>query len=62
MNDMNQEFTAAELPKSRESLWRGTVSLPSFERLSENLNTEVTVIGAGMTGITTAYLLAKGRL
>ncbi|MCM3785559.1 FAD-dependent oxidoreductase [Neobacillus mesonae] len=59
MNNINNEFTAAELPKSRESLWRGTVSLPSFERVTENLETEVTVIGAGMTGITTAYLLAK---
>jgi len=33
----------------------------NFEKLDGNMETEVCVIGAGMTGISTAYELAKAR-
>ncbi|MBC7530939.1 MAG: FAD-dependent oxidoreductase [Oligoflexus sp.] len=32
---------------------------PEFHKLHENLSTDVVVIGAGISGLTTAYLLAK---
>src|SRR6185369_9664725 len=42
-----------------ESYWSATSSLPEFESISRDLKVDVVVIGAGLTGITTAYLLKK---
>ncbi|MFC7319481.1 FAD-dependent oxidoreductase [Halobacillus campisalis] len=42
-----------------EPLWNKNSKLPSFEPLSQSIRTDVVVVGAGITGITTAYLLAK---
>jgi glycine/D-amino acid oxidase-like deaminating enzyme len=44
------------------SLWREHDSISSFLPLKENISTDVTIIGAGITGITAAYLLAKEGL
>lgn len=52
----NQE---QKLPDSPESYWRNSTDLPKFEELSEDVKTDVAVIGGGMTGLTTAYLLTK---
>lgn len=52
----NQE---QKLPDSPESYWRNSTDLPSFEELSEDVKTDVAIIGGGMTGLTTAYLLTK---
>ena len=41
------------------SLWSATATLPACPPLSANLNVEVCVIGAGLAGLSTAYLLAK---
>lgn len=41
------------------SLWHGTVELPSFKRLSENIKTDVLVIGGGLCGLLTAYRLRE---
>ncbi|WP_240468643.1 FAD-dependent oxidoreductase [Gracilibacillus sp. YIM 98692] len=40
-------------------LWQVDQILDEFPSLQENKKTEVTIVGAGITGITTAYLLAK---
>ncbi|WP_379130348.1 FAD-dependent oxidoreductase [Paenibacillus sp. sgz500958] len=45
------------MPQFPESLWRGTTELPSFPRLTEDHDTDIAVVGGGITGITTAYLL-----
>ncbi|WP_173918454.1 FAD-dependent oxidoreductase [Halobacillus sp. Marseille-Q1614] len=42
-----------------EPLWRKNANIPSFEPLQEAEDTEVVVVGGGITGISTAYLLAK---
>lgn len=47
------------LPEYPSSLWRATVDLPTFPALQGELDTEIVVVGAGITGITTAYLLAQ---
>ncbi|MGG3280739.1 FAD-dependent oxidoreductase [Paenibacillus solani] len=57
MNPSNSSHQ--ELPQYPESLWLATTDLPSFPRLTEDIETDVAVVGAGITGITTAYLLAE---
>ena len=41
------------------SVWMATANTPSQPRLKENIRTDVCIIGAGIAGLTTAYLLAK---
>lgn len=40
-----------------ESIWRKNVTFPKKETLKEDKNTDVVVIGAGLAGLLTAYLL-----
>lgn len=42
-----------------ESYWMAQTSPPSFSELNQNVDTDVGIVGGGITGITTAYLLAK---
>ena len=42
-----------------QSSWLATAPTPSFAPLRENLTADVVVIGAGIAGLTTAYLLGK---
>lgn len=48
-----------QLPEYPESYWRRTAELPVYPRLTRDLETEFAVVGGGITGLTTAYLLAK---
>ena len=48
-----------ELPNIREPYWRSTLSFPSFSKLETDITTDVLIVGGGITGITSAYLLAK---
>ena len=41
------------------SVWMATANTPSQSRLKENIRTDVCIIGAGIAGMTTAYLLAR---
>jgi glycine/D-amino acid oxidase-like deaminating enzyme/nitrite reductase/ring-hydroxylating ferredoxin subunit len=41
------------------SVWMATANTPLQSRLKENIRTDVCIIGAGIAGMTTAYLLAK---
>lgn len=41
------------------SLWQDTAKAPEFPALSGTVKVDVLVVGAGITGITTAYLLKK---
>jgi glycine/D-amino acid oxidase-like deaminating enzyme/nitrite reductase/ring-hydroxylating ferredoxin subunit len=44
------------------SVWMATANTPSQARLKENIRTDVCIIGAGIAGMTTAYLLGnEGR-
>lgn len=41
------------------SLWMATADTPSQSALKESIRTDICIIGAGIAGLTTAYLLAK---
>src|SRR3982750_1816919 len=44
------------------SLWMATANTPMQSRLKESIRTEVCIIGAGIAGLSTAYLLSlEGR-
>ena len=42
------------------SIWMATAELPARPALDADLETDVCVVGAGIAGLTTAYLLAQG--
>ena len=42
-----------------ESYWRKTHKMPEFPALDRDVEVDVVVVGAGLTGVTTAYLLKK---
>lgn len=44
---------------STKSYWIDSASAPRFAKLDRNLTVDVVIIGAGITGITTGYLLKK---
>ena len=45
--------------QANNSIWMATADTPSQAELRENIRTDVCIIGAGIAGLTTAYLLAR---
>ena len=45
--------------KEGVSLWSATSKEPSIPALDKNIDTDVCIVGAGIAGMTTAYLLAR---
>ncbi|MFL5463353.1 MAG: FAD-dependent oxidoreductase [Gemmatimonadaceae bacterium] len=41
------------------SVWMATTEVPQFQALTQDLRSNVCVVGAGIAGMTTAYLLAR---
>jgi glycine/D-amino acid oxidase-like deaminating enzyme len=41
------------------STWLASVSIPSYPKLTKNTSAEVTIAGGGITGLLSAYVLAK---
>ena len=54
---MISELTSATAAKT--SVWAATTKVPSFPSLTENAHCDVCVVGAGIAGLTTAYLLTR---
>jgi glycine/D-amino acid oxidase-like deaminating enzyme/nitrite reductase/ring-hydroxylating ferredoxin subunit len=48
-----------QIPVYPEPFWRDLISFPEFPSIEEDLKADVVVVGAGVAGISTAYLLAK---
>ena len=44
---------------STTSVWMATADAPSLPRVTQDLRTNVCIIGAGIAGLTTAYMLAR---
>jgi glycine/D-amino acid oxidase-like deaminating enzyme/nitrite reductase/ring-hydroxylating ferredoxin subunit len=51
-----------KLPTYPESYWLDKLEIPQFNQLNEDLKVDVVIVGGGITGITTAYLLEKEGL
>src|SRR5437764_13650950 len=41
------------------SVWMATADVPSYAALIDDAHTDVCIVGAGIAGMTTAYLLAR---
>src|SRR5438067_1294336 len=41
------------------SVWTATANLPSYPGLTDDIRADVCIVGAGIAGMTTAYLLAR---
>ncbi len=50
------------LPNDPKSYWIDSAELPVFPALENDIETEVAIVGGGISGITTAFLLAKEGL
>lgn len=55
---MNSQGTKDSLPFPK-SFWTAQQATPQFPGLEENHTTEIGIVGAGIVGIISAYLLAK---
>ncbi|MGM7723511.1 FAD-dependent oxidoreductase [Metabacillus sp. Hm71] len=56
---MTNEFPQGKMPYDVEPFWRKSATLPSFPPLKIDTEVDVAIVGGGITGITTAYLLTK---
>ncbi|MCM3115890.1 FAD-dependent oxidoreductase [Neobacillus sp. MER 74] len=50
--------SSEKIPQFPKTYWR-EIELPTFKNLTEDISVDVAIVGAGITGITAAYLLAK---
>ncbi len=56
---MGTPATVADHAGQSVSVWMATTTLPTFPALTANEHTSVCVVGAGIVGLTTAYLLGR---
>ncbi|WP_332632500.1 FAD-dependent oxidoreductase [Halalkalibacter flavus] len=58
---MSDDYTLIDssMPEQPEPYWRDSVDLPSFPSLEEDTAIDVAIVGGGISGITTAYLLSR---
>lgn len=50
------------IPQFPDPYWKHAVQLPTFSQLKEDIQVDVAVVGGGISGITSAYLLSKEGL
>ena len=53
--------SSEKIPKFPKTYWR-EIELPAFNSLEQDLSVDVAIVGAGISGITAAYLLSKEGL
>jgi glycine/D-amino acid oxidase-like deaminating enzyme len=54
-----EDIEQKETEMQTASYWSATRSLPAFPAIDRDIEVDVVVVGAGLTGITTAYLLKQ---
>lgn len=59
---MNEYNSSKEMPRFPEPYWRDSEHIRSFPPLNESIHVDAAIVGAGISGITTAYLLAREGL
>lgn len=58
----NKGDIEGKLPGFTASYWRESTNLPEFPSLDKNIHVDIVIVGGGITGITSAYLLANKGL
>ena len=48
-----------QLPRFPEPYWLDSTTIPTFQKLEEDIQTDIAIVGGGITGITAAYLLSQ---
>jgi glycine/D-amino acid oxidase-like deaminating enzyme/nitrite reductase/ring-hydroxylating ferredoxin subunit len=48
-----------QLPQFPEPYWLDSTTIPTFQKLEEDVKTNIAIVGGGITGITAAYLLTQ---
>lgn len=48
-----------QLPKHPISLWKDQVEFPTFPSVNKDLQVDIVIVGGGITGVTSAYLLLQ---
>jgi glycine/D-amino acid oxidase-like deaminating enzyme/nitrite reductase/ring-hydroxylating ferredoxin subunit len=56
---LENDALQGRLPQFPEPYWRDSVKLPTFPKLEKDIAVDVAIVGGGISGITTAYLLSK---
>lgn len=59
---MTEKFPTGKMPFDPAPYWQESTQLPTFSPLSNDTKVDVAIVGGGITGITTAYLLSKNGL
>lgn len=59
MNDQNKSDSGTVTAGENLPYWIDSAPMLSFEKLQRDTNTDILIIGGGIAGLTTAYLLAK---
>ena len=58
----NKDYTDGKLPETPKSYWMDSVVLSEFPQLDKDIHVDAVIVGGGITGITSAYLLANEGL
>ncbi|WP_404451846.1 FAD-dependent oxidoreductase [Virgibacillus necropolis] len=58
----DKDDIAGKLSEFPASYWRDSTVLPEFPQLDKDIQVDVVIVGGGITGITSAYLLANEGL
>lgn len=59
---MFSENASQHMPPFPESFWRSNLELPSFPKLEKDIEVDISIVGGGIVGITSANLLGKAGM